>query len=86
MVHFFISEMLHKLQSGLLGKVPIVMTGASAVHISGGGGRRFWRGFSSPVGSRGRGTPAWHRPPKDRQFKNNGPYHPRRGWGGARKY
>jgi len=81
-----ISEVLQKLQSGALGKGHIVTTGTAAVLFSGGGGRRFWRGFSSPVGSRGRGLPAWQRMPKDRNYKNIGPYPSHRGWGARRKY
>jgi len=81
-----IGEVIHKLQNGLLGKVPSVMTGTSAVSISGGGMRRFWRGFTSPVGSRGRShLAAWQKVAKERSFKNFGPYHQRRGWGGGAK-
>ena len=82
-----ITEVLQKLQSGMLGKPPNAMTGSAAVIFSGGGGRHFWRGFTSPVGSRSRGHPAaWQKAPKDRLFKNFGPYHSRRGWGGHRKF
>jgi len=82
-----ISDVIHKLQNGLLGKGHSASTGAAAVNFSGGGMRRFWRGFTSPVGSRGRGhQAAWQKAPKDRIYKNFGPYHQRRGWGGVRKY
>ena len=49
-----------------MGKHPNAMTGSAAVIFSGGGGRHFWRGFTSPVGSRSRGHPAsWQKAPKD---------------------
>ena len=64
-----------KLQNGMLGKPTNLSVAAGPSSVSGSGHTFFWRGFSSPMGSRAAShMPAWARATKKWAYRAAGPY------------
>lgn len=69
-----ISDTIVKLENGAMGK-KVTGSVSAGVHVSGSSSRVFWRGFSSPVGSKTASmATGWPKARRDWSHRSAGPY------------